>query len=128
MTLGLKILCGLYAALMGFLGVRWWFAFEGIAAEWFVQPLSAHGINNLTADMGSLFIGSAVMIALGLWTGRSIWLLATAVLMAIAAAGRLYAYATVGYVPEALVALIFEAASCVVLVLTHRRMTAPESS
>jgi hypothetical protein len=105
------------------LGVRWWFAFDGITAEWAVQSLSVLGTNNLTADMGSLFLGSAIMIALGLRAGQSAWLLATALLMAIAAAGRLVAYATVGYAPEALVALIFEVLSCVLLVATHKRMT-----
>jgi hypothetical protein len=123
MTLGLKILCGLYAALMGWFGVRWWFAFDGITEEWAVQSLSVLGTNNLTADMGSLFLGSAIMIALGLRAGQSAWLLATALLMAIAAGGRLVAYATAGYAPESLAALIFEVLSCALLVATHKRMT-----
>jgi len=126
MTLGLKIVCALYGVLMGLLGVRWWFSFDGIAAEWFVQPLSLVGVNNLTADLGSLFLGSAIMIGLGLRPGRSAWLLPVAVLMAIAAAGRLLAYTTVGYTPDALVPLVFEIASCGVLVLTHQRMSRPE--
>ena len=126
MTLGLKIACGLFAALMGMLGLRWWFAFDGITAEWAVQSLSTHGTNNLTADMGSLFLGSAIMIALGLRAGQSVWLLASALLMAIAAAGRLVAFATVGYAPEALVALIVEILGCAALVLTHQRMTAAD--
>lgn len=126
MTLGLKIACALYGALMGGLGVRWLFFFDGIAAEWFVQPLSLVGVNNLMADMGSLFLGSAVMIGLGLRAGRSVWLLPVAVLMGIAAAGRLLAYTTAGYAPEALVPLLFEAVSCGLLVLTHQRMSQPE--
>ena len=81
MTLGLKVLCGLYAALMAGMGLRWWLAFDGIAAEWFVKPLSDLGINNLTADMGSLFLGSAIMIAMGLRSGQSVWLLATALIL-----------------------------------------------
>jgi hypothetical protein len=126
MILGLKIACGLYAVLMGLLGARWWFAFDGIAAEWAVQSLSVLGTNNLTADMGSLFLGGAAMIALGLRARQSTWLLAAALLMAVAAAGRLVAYATVGYAPGALVALIVEVLSCVLLVVTHRRMTATD--
>ena len=128
MTLGLKIACGLYAALVAMLGARWWFAFDDTAAEWVVQPLGAIGINNLLADMGSLFFGTAIMIGLGLIRGNSTWLLAAALLMAIAAAGRVFGYATGGYVPETLVALIFEIVSCALLVGTHLRMTSEKSS
>ena len=123
MTLGLKIACGLYGALMAMLGGRWWFTFNDIAAEWVVEPLGPQGVNNLIADMGSLFLGSAIMIALGLRKGHSVWLLATALLMAIAAAGRLYGYATEGYVPETLVPILFEIVSCALLVATHKRMS-----
>ena len=123
MTIALKIFCGIYGALLALLGGRWWFSFEPIAAEWLVEPLSTLGVNNLMADMGALFFGGAIMIALGLRSGHSVWLLAVALMMAIAAAGRLFAYATVGYVPETLVPLIFEIASCALLVVTHQRMT-----
>jgi len=127
MTMGLKIACGLYAALMAMLGGRWWFTFNDIATEWVVQPLGAQGVNNLIADMGALFLGSAIMIALGLRRGQSVWLLATALLMAVAAAGRLYGYATEGYVPETLTPLIIEIVSCALLIGTHKRMTAEEA-
>ena len=127
MTTGLKVICGLYAALMALLGARWWFTFDDIATEWVVEPLGAQGINNLTADMGSLFFGSAIMIALGLRAGKSAWLLATALLMALAAMGRFYAYATQGFVPETIVGLAFEILSCALLIFTHLRMTADDS-
>jgi hypothetical protein len=123
LTIALKIFCGVYGALLALLGGRWWFSFEPIAAEWLVEPLGPQGVNNLVADMGALFFGGAIMIALGLRSGHSVWLLAVALTMAIAAAGRLFAYATIGYVPETLVPLIFEIASCALLVVTHQRMT-----
>ena len=127
MTIGLKILCGLYGVLMLLLGARCWFAFDDIAKEWIVQTLGAQGVNNLIADMGSLFLGSAIMIALGLRARHSVWLLAVAVLMAIAAAGRLYGYATLVYVPETLVPLLFELGSCALLVFTHQRMKSEQA-
>ena len=61
MTLALKIACGLFAAMMAMLGSRWWFAFDDVAAEWMVQTLGPVGVNNLTADMGSLFLGGALI-------------------------------------------------------------------
>jgi len=126
MTMGLKIACGLYAALMAMLGARWWFTFDDMAAEWVVEALGAPGVNNLLADMGGLFFGSAIMIVLGLRRGHSFWLLATALLMAIAAAGRLYGFATQAYVPEVLMPLVIEILSCALLVATHRRMSAEQ--
>ncbi len=128
MTTGLKVICGLYALLMAVLGARWWFAFEEIAAEWVVQPLGEAGINNLFADMGSLFFGSAIMIGLGLRAGHSVWLLATALLMAIAALGRIYGYAVVAYTPETIVPLTVEILSCALLVFTHQRMSAEQET
>ncbi len=123
MTQALKIACGLFAALMAMLGVRWWFAFDDIASEWVVQALAPQGVNNLTADMGSLFLGSALIIGLGLRRGKSTWLLAAALLMAVAAAGRLYFYATVSYLPVTLVSLVVEVVGCALLIVTHRRMS-----
>ena len=123
MTIALKIFSGVYGALLALLGGRWWFSFEPIAAEWLVEPLGPQGVNNLVADMGALFFSGAIMIALGLRSGHSVWLLAVALMMAVAAAGRLFAYATIGYVPETLVPLIFEIARCAFLLVTHQRMT-----
>ncbi|MFT7685201.1 MAG: hypothetical protein ACI9FB_000544 [Candidatus Azotimanducaceae bacterium] len=122
MLTGLKIACGLYAALMLMLGARWWFTFDAMSLEWAVKAEGALGINNLMADMGSLFLGGAVLIGLGLWKKQSIWLLATAILMVIAAMGRLLAYATIGYAPETLVPLLFEIISAILLYGTHLQM------
>ena len=119
MLIGLKIVCGLYAALMMMFGARWWFAFNGIVTEWVIEPLGPQGVNNLMADMGGLFFGSAIIIGLGLRRDQSIWLLAAAILMAVAALGRIVGYATLGYVPETLVPLLFEVVSCFLLVGTH---------
>jgi hypothetical protein len=124
MTIALRIVCGLIAAMMAMLGIRWWFAFDGVTAEWMVQALSPVGVNNLTADMGSLFLGGALIIALGLRQGKSTWLLAAALLMAVAAAGRLYLYATAGYLPATLVPLLVEVVSCALFIGTHKRMSA----
>lgn len=123
MILGLKIICGAFAALMALFGVRWWFDFTGIAAEWQVESLNNLGVNNLTADMGALFFGTAILIGLGLRPGKSFWLLSAAVLMLVAAAGRLWAYASVGYEAGSVTALIVEVASAALLWFTHTRMS-----
>lgn len=123
MLMALKIVCGLYAALMVMMGTRWWLGFSDMATEQGVSALSNLGINNLTADLGALFFGTAIIIALGLRAGRSYWLLSAAVLMLVAAAGRLYAYATVGFEPATVVPLVFEIGSAALLWFTHTQMS-----
>ena len=82
------------------------------------------GVNNLTADMAALFVGGALITVLGLRQGKQTWLLAAALLMAVAAAGRLYIYATAGYSPATLVPLLVEVVACALLIGTHKRMSA----
>ena len=123
MILALKIICGLFAALMAMFGLRWWFDFSGIEAEWQVDTLTNLGMNNLTADMGALFPGTTILIVLGLRAGKSAWLLSAAVLMLVAAAGRLLAFATTGYEAGALTALVVEVVSAIILWFTHTRMS-----
>jgi len=110
------------------IGGRWWLAFDGIAADWAVQPMSALGVNNLIADMGGLFLGGSIMILLGLRSGQSVWLLAAALLNAIAASGRLLGFAAFEVVPEALISVSLEILASVLLIYTHKRMTAEESN
>jgi len=124
MLLALKIGCGLYAALMALMGVRWWFTFSEMSAEQAIAVTSNLGVNNLTADLGALFFGTAILIALGLRGGRSYWLLSAAVLMLVAAAGRVYSYATIGFEPATVVPLAFEVASAALLWFTHSRLSA----
>ncbi len=127
MIIALKVFCGLFALLMTVFGVRWWFSFSGIETEWQVDALNNLGINNLTADMGALFFGTALFIALGLRAGKSQWLLSAAALMALAAAGRVWVFASVGYEAGALPALIVELVSTVVLIVTHKKVSTPNN-
>ena len=127
MILALKIVCGLYAALMASLGASWWFGFAAMGESQHINALSSVGVNNLTADMGALFFGTAILIALGLRAGKSQWLLSAAILMLIAAAGRILAYVTVGFEAETLVPLVFELASASILFFTHKQMSATPS-
>jgi len=123
MILALKILCGLFAALMALFGVRWWFDFGGMAEETGLSALNNLGVNNLTADMGALFFGTTIIIALGLRAGKSFWLLSASVLMLVAAAGRLWAFVSTGYEAGALTALIVELVAAALLWFTHTQMS-----
>ncbi len=106
------------------LGARWWFTFDEIQAEWAVTAHGVVGVNNLTADMGALFLGTAALIAIGIFRKTAEWLLAAALLMGLAALGRVYAFLTVGYDQTALVPLIVEVVMVIVLSFTARRFSA----
>lgn len=123
MTLGLKIVCGLFGALLASLGVQWWFTFSDMLVQWQVQITSVVGRNNLLADMGALFFGSAICVVLGLRAGKSHWLLAAALFMALAAVGRCIGYATDGFTPATTVPFVVEIVSATVFVFTHRHLS-----
>ena len=125
MDLTLKILCGLLALLMAVFGAQWWFGFDSMAGDWMVTAQNLVGVNNLTADMGALFFGTALMVVLGLVRGGGVWLQAAAALMAIAALGRLVSFATAGYTGEVLVALIVEIVAAGLFFFAAGRLARP---
>ena len=92
-----------------------------------MDALNNIGVNNLTADMGALFFGTAILVALGFRQGQSHWLLSAAVLMLVAAAGRVWVYATLGYEASTVTALGVEVVAASVLFVTHKRLNSPGS-
>ena len=103
---GLVALIGLVLAL---LGVRWVFAPEGAAAE---QGLGLGGVVALSTargDVGGLFLGGALLCAIGLVRGDGRWLQAAALLLGCVAAGRTVGVVADGWAPEVGTAIAVEA-------------------
>jgi len=89
MKLLVRVLVVLLVAGLGVMGAG--FLLDPVAsAEFFaVDPIGNQGLNTLRADFGALFLGSALLLLIGLLPGKSGALQAVAVLMAVAAAGRI---------------------------------------
>lgn len=125
MELALKIVVGLFAVLFLFMGVGFMFDPAGNAAGLALSPLGEHGLNTLRGDMGGLFIGSTLLLTLGILQRKSEWLLAVAMLMAVIALGRLVGFVLDGNPSSAtLTAFGFEVVITVVLLFTSRKFSA----
>jgi len=95
---------------------------EGFA----VDPIGNHGLNTLRADFSALFLGSALLLLIGLVPGRAGALQAVAVLMAVAAAGRITGYVIDGASQGTLLPLAVELFMVVFLLFAAWRLRSPQ--
>lgn len=122
MELALKVFVGLFALLFLYMGVGFVFDPAASAVSIGLTPLAEHGLNTLRGDIGGLFIGSTLLLTLGILQRKSEWLLAVAMLMGVIALGRLVGFAIDGNPnPATLVAFGFEVTIVALLVITGRR-------
>jgi len=119
----LKILIGIYALLMGYLGVAAMLDPAGVAPQYGLDPLGALGLSTIRGDIAGLFLASAVMLVVGLVRRETLWFLAVALLMVLIAIGRGVGMALDGLVEQAQTAFIVELVSAGILIWAHRRAT-----
>jgi hypothetical protein len=84
-------------------------------------PLDAMGLNSLRADVGGFFLAAAVFCGIGLFRGRSGWILGGALLYGLAAVGRITGVAMAG-APEGVVTPIVVEIILVALLLGSVRI------
>jgi hypothetical protein len=123
MQIALKLLVGLIGLLLGVLGVRWVFSPESAAAEFGIGLGSAAALNTARGDVGGLFIGGALLCAIGLARGEGRWLEAAALLLGCVAAGRTVGLVVDGLTATTLVSIVIELVMLAVLLLAARRMS-----
>jgi uncharacterized membrane protein YphA (DoxX/SURF4 family) len=125
MDLALRIIVGAFALLFIFMGVGFLFDPAGSAANVAVTPIGEPGLNTLRGDMAGLFLGSAVLLLIGIFRRRGEWLLAVAVLMVAIAVGRVVGFALDGNpTPTTLAAFGFEVVIAAVLLVAARVLPA----
>jgi hypothetical protein len=125
MVVTLRLLVGAFALLFLVMGAGFLLDPAGSAAGLSVTPEGVHGLNTLRGDMAGLFLGSTVLLILGLVRREAIWLLAVAVLMVAIALGRLVGFALDGApAQETIVAFGFEVVIAAVLLLAARKLPA----
>ena len=124
MTIVLRILVALFALLLLAMGVQALFTPAAMAAGFGIEPLGNHGLNTVRADLGAFFLGTGALLALGLLRGWTLFLLAVALMMAIAATGRLLGFVLDGASQGTLVPLAVELAMVVLLPVAYRKLSA----
>ena len=122
MSIALKILVGVVAALFAMLSSRWMFTPAAIASE---QPMvlgSPVALNTARGDIGGAIAAAAVLCVLGLVRKEGVWLKAVAILVGCVAIGRVVGMIWDGFAPESGTAFGVELATVAVLLLAARRM------
>jgi hypothetical protein len=125
MSLVLRSGCGLIGLLFMILGVRWMFAPEAIAAESGLELLNPLGYNTARGDIGGLFIGGALLVALGLIREKADWLRVMAVVVACVATGRAIGLVIDGFARTSFVPFALELVIIAVLIATARDLENP---
>jgi hypothetical protein len=97
MTLAIQILVALFVLPLTFLGTRAMFAPVGLGDEMSIALNGAAGRNTMRGVLGGLFLASAAMLALGLFTQQTTWFLAVALLMAAVVVGRVVGIVADGF-------------------------------
>ncbi len=89
----LKVIVAVPAILFLIVGLRWLVAPAGVAGELGMPLLEGLGRSTQIGDLAAFFIGGGIMMLLGVLTQNKTWLLAPALLLALAAVFRLLAWA-----------------------------------
>ncbi len=91
----LKVIVILPAILFTLMGLRILFDPEGALGELGMPLLDGLGRSTQIGDLGAFFITAAILIVLGVFTGKREWLYAPALLLGLTAVFRIWA--TIGH-------------------------------
>jgi len=121
-----KIIPGLVALLFLVMGVNCVLDPMAGAAQMAIAPIGPEGLSTIRGDLGGLFLGSALLLVLGIWREQGTWLVAVAVFMLVIAAGRVVGFVLDGAPGQTtLTAFGFEIVIAVGLLYASRRLEAP---
>jgi hypothetical protein len=121
MSKALKAIVILPAILFALMGLRILFDPEGALGDLGMPLLDGLGRSTQIGDLGAFFITGAVLILLGVFTGKQEWLFAPALLLGLTAVFRIWA--TVGHgAPLAVQQIAVEVIVTVLLVFAASRI------
>ena len=124
-----KILPALIALLFLVMGISFVFDPVAGAAQVSVTPLGADGLNTIRGDLGGLFLGCALLLALGIVRSEASWLISVAVFMLVIAAGRALGFILDGSPSSTtLTAFGFELVIAAALFYSSKRIEATSST
>lgn len=121
MPKALKIILVLPALLFAVMGLRILFAPEGALGELGMPLLDGLGRSTQIGDLGAFFITGAILILLGVFTGKREWLYAPAMLLGLTAVFRVWA--AVGHgAAFAVQQIVVEVVVCALLLFAASRI------
>jgi hypothetical protein len=113
------------ALLLLAIGLNFLFNPVAAAAQFGLAAEGVRGLNSVRGDLGGLFLGSAVLLGIGLVRRQGACFLAVAVLMGAIASGRLVGFVLDGRSGNSIAEFVLELVIVAVLVLAYRRSGAP---
>jgi len=123
MSNGLKVGVGLVALLLAFLGVRWMFVPQGIAAEMGITLAGPLAFNTVRGDLGGMFIAGTILCVLALRSGEGRWLQAVALVIGCVATGRFIGLLVDGFATMAAISIVVEVVMVATLLAASQQLS-----
>jgi ribonuclease Z len=122
-----RLIVTLAAVMFAAVGLGFWVAPEQTAYRLGLEAVRATGLAALRADFGGLFLGLALLCATAVWTKRRAWFLATSLIVATIAVGRVIGWAGGGVSRNDAVQLGIELTIIAASIAASRTSSMPES-
>ena len=122
MDIVLRTLVGVSALFLFSLGTRTMFAPKSMVGILSVEPMESAGLNTIRGFLGGLFIGSSIVLAIGLTTDNMTFVLAVAVTMSVVVVGRLLGIAIDGYDKKILFPLVAELVMVTIFITAYTQL------
>ena len=87
-----------------------------------VEPVGAVGLNTIRGFLGGLFIGCSIVLATGLVTGNTTFILAVAMIMSVVVVGRFVGIAVDGFDKQVVFPLVVELVMVTILLVAHTQL------
>ncbi|CAB5098387.1 hypothetical protein D3OALGA1CA_1264 [Olavius algarvensis associated proteobacterium Delta 3] len=118
----LQSLVGLSCLFLAGLGVRTMFAVKSMFAILAVEPQGAAGLSTIRGFLGGLFIGSSIVLATGLVTDNTTFILAVAMTMSVVVTGRCVGLAMDGFDKKVVFPLVTEIGMVAVFIIAYMNL------
>ena len=118
----LQGLVGLSCLFLIGLGTRTMFAPKSMVQVLAVRPEGPAGLNTMRGFLGGLFIGSSILLATGLVTENTTFLLAVAMVMGVVVVGRLVGVAVDGFDKRVAFPLVAEMVMVTIFLVAHTQL------
>ena len=119
MELAVRVLVGLIGLPLLALGLKSMFRPVSMLDDLALDPRGAAGLNTVRGVIGGLFLACVAMIGLGLLQSQTLWFVAVALLMGLAALGRVVGIALDGFDRAVVRPIVAELVIAAVLVGAH---------
>ena len=121
MEKGLKILIVILALLIIVLGLKTMIDPTSMIEKWGMDPIGNTGLNSLRSMFPGILLGGGAMMITGVWKRDTTWFLATALMMAIVAFGRLLSFVLDGFDSSSVPPTVYEIVVVFLMIFAHKK-------